>query len=246
MQGDSSSGSSSGGGAPYTLNNFVQSMGAQSGGRAKLELENPHTVVARLKDELLWIKLGTMVAYSGSIKFSREGMAEHGIGKMFKKMATGEGATLAKAEGTGTLYLGDFAKHVHIIHLNNESVVLNGNDILAFEPSLKWDIKMMKKIGGMLQGGLFNVKYEGTGMIALTTHGHPIALQVTADHPVIADPQACVMWSGNLSPSLKTDIKFKSLIGRGSGEELQMKFEGDSGFVLVQPCEELSRALRKN
>jgi len=46
-----------------------------------------------------------------------------------------------------------------------------------------------------------------------------------------------VAWSGNLKPEIKTDISFKSLTGRGSGEEFQMKFQGE-GFVVVQPLEE--------
>jgi uncharacterized protein (AIM24 family) len=39
-----------------------------------------------------------------------------------------------------------------------------------------------------------------------------------------------------VSVSLKTDFKAKNLIGRGSGEALQLAFEGQ-GWVLVQPSE---------
>ena len=35
-----------------------------------------------------------------------------------------------------------------------------------------------------------------------------------------------------------TDVSFKTFIGRGSGESIQMKFTG-SGFVVVQPFEEV-------
>ena len=44
---------------------------------------------------------------------------------------------------------------------------------------------------------------------------------------------------GQLSPELKTDIQLKTFVGRGSGESVQMKFEGD-GFVVVQPFEEFA------
>ena len=44
--------------------------------------------------------------------------------------------------------------------------------------------------------------------------------------------------TANLSPELKTNVSFKSLIGRGSGEEFQMKFSGH-GWVLIQPYEEV-------
>lgn len=63
---------------------------------------------------------------------------------------------------------------------------------------------------------------------------------VTPDAPVFTDPNATVAWSGNLSPELKTNVSFKSLIGRGSGEEFQMKFSGN-GWVLIQPYEEVYR-----
>jgi uncharacterized protein (AIM24 family) len=65
-----------------------------------------------------------------------------------------------------------------------------------------------------------------------------LTLPVVPGAPVVTDPNATVMWSGGLSPSLKTDIQFKTLLGRGSGESIQMRFEGD-GFVVVQPFEEV-------
>jgi uncharacterized protein (AIM24 family) len=34
-----------------------------------------------------------------------------------------------------------------------------------------------------------------------------------------------------------SDISVKTFFGRGSGESIQMKFEGE-GFVVIQPCEE--------
>lgn len=90
----------------------------------------------------------------------------------------------------------------------------------------------------MLAGGLFNIKLEGTGMVAITTHHDPITLTVSPDKPVITDPNATVAWSGTLAPEIKTDISFKTFLGRGSGESIQMKFEGD-GFVVIQPYEEV-------
>jgi uncharacterized protein (AIM24 family) len=63
-------------------------------------------------------------------------------------------------------------------------------------------------------------------------------LRVTPQQPVITDPNATIAWSGNLSPEFKTDISLKTFFGRGSGESLQMLFQGD-GFVVVQPYEEV-------
>ena len=44
--------------------------------------------------------------------------------------------------------------------------------------------------------------------------------------------------SGNLTPEFKKDISLKTFFGRGSGESIQMQFQGD-GFVVVQPYEEV-------
>jgi uncharacterized protein (AIM24 family) len=90
----------------------------------------------------------------------------------------------------------------------------------------------------MAGGGLFNVRLSGTGLVAITTHYEPITLLVTPNAPVFTDPNATVAWSGSLSPEIKTDISFKTLLGRGSGESIQLMFKGD-GWVVVQPYEEV-------
>jgi uncharacterized protein (AIM24 family) len=186
----------------------------------------------------VWSKAGAMVSYRGQIKFEREGVLEHGIGKMFKKALTGEGTSLMKANGSGKLYLADQGKKISILHLQNEAIFVNGNDLLAFEHTISWDIKLMRRVAGMLSGGLFNVRLEGSGMVAVTSHYEPLTLLVSPDNPVYTDPNATVAWSGNLQPEFVTDISFKTFLGRGSGESIQMKFSGD-GFVVVQPFEEV-------
>jgi len=99
---------------------------------------------------------------------------------------------------------------------------------------------MVRSGGAFLAGGLFSVKLTGTGLIVITIHGKPLSLRVAPGYPVVTDPQATVAWSANLYPHIRTDIKLKSLIGRTSGEEFQMEFEGD-GYVLIQPFEEIIR-----
>lgn len=223
--------------ARYTLDDFMAKTAEQDRGQGLFELESERMLEVNL-DGMVWTKKGAMVAYNGSIKFTREGMLEHGIGKFLKKAVTGEGTSLTKAEGRGKLYLADFGKKITIIQLNGEALSVNGNDLLAFEPDIKWDIKFMKSIAGIAAGGLFNVRVEGQGMIAITTHYDPMTLRVSPGKPVFTDPNATVAWSGNLKPEFKTDVSLKTFFGRGSGESIQMKFEGD-GFVVVQPYEEI-------
>ncbi len=221
----------------YSIDEFIDSTGQRDLGEGTFELERDRLLEINLEGKV-WTKMGSMVAYLGDIKFTREGVMEHGIGKMLKKAVTGEGVSLTKAEGIGKLYLADSGKKISVINLDNQSIFVNGNDLLAFEESIKWDIKMLKKVAGIMSGGLFNVKLEGTGMIAITTHYDPLTLKVTPENPVFTDPNATVAWSGNLRPDLKTDVSLKTFVGRSSGESLQMAFKGE-GFVVIQPYEEV-------
>ena len=76
---------------------------------------------------------------------------------------------------------------------------------------------------------------QGSGWVAVISDGPPVLLN-TGDAPTFADPQAAITWSSGVATSIKTDVKLKNFIGRGSGESLQMAFQG-AGWVLVQPSE---------
>ncbi len=221
----------------YSITNFIDRTKNKDKGEGLFELETERMLEVNL-DGSVWTKMGSMVAYHGQIKFTREGILSQGVGNLLKKAVSGEGAKLTKAEGTGVVYLADAGKKITVLSLNNESMIVNGNDILAFENDIKFDIKMMKKVTAMLQGGLFNIRLEGTGLIAITTHYDPVTLVVSSGNPITTDPNATVAWSGNLEPSFKKDISLKTFFGRGSGESIQMEFSGD-GFVVIQPYEEV-------
>lgn len=222
----------------YTIEEFINSTGQDESANEFFQLENERMLEVNL-DSMVWIKAGAMVAYVGQIKFTREGLLDKGLGTLLKRSVTGEGAKLTKAEGRGRLYLADSGKTIRILQLQNESIVVNGSDLLAFEPSIDWEIRMMKKLAAMMSAGLFNVRLEGSGLIAITSHFEPITLRVTPGQPVRTDPNATIAWSGNLQPEFKTDVSLKSFFGRGSGESIQMEFAGE-GFVVVQPFEEVS------
>jgi len=221
----------------YSIDDFVNMTQQKDKGEGLFELETPRILEINLTNQI-WAKVGAMISYRGNIKFEREGIFEHGIGKLFKKALTGEGTPLMKATGNGKLYVADQGKKISILNMQGDSLFVNGNDLLAFEPTINWDIKLMRRVAGMMAGGLFNVRLEGTGMVAITSHYEPLTLLVTPNNPVYTDPNATVAWSGTLQPEFVTDISFKTFIGRASGESIQMKFAGN-GFVVVQPFEEV-------
>ena len=220
----------------------AQNLGSLFRTVCKPRSEGPHFLLngERLLDVRLegkvWTKTGSMVGYYGNIKFTREGIMEHGVSKMLQKSITGEGASLTKAIGSGNLYLADQGKKISVLELNGQSISVNGSSILAFEDSIEWNISMLKQVAAIAAGGLFNVKLRGNGVLAISSHFDPIVLEVTPGRPVTTDINATVAWTSSLSPKIRTDIGKQTLIGRGSGETLQMHFQGE-GHVVIQPYE---------
>jgi uncharacterized protein (AIM24 family) len=127
------------------------------------EVENRATLQVNLQGTV-YAKAGAMVAYRGDVKFSRKGTLEDGVGKFLKKAVTGEGMTLMKMEGNARVWLADRNKRVHVLNLADESLCVNGNDLLALQSALDWDIVMLRSVAGALAGGLFNVKISGTAL----------------------------------------------------------------------------------
>jgi len=220
-----------------TVSEFIDAYQEKDVSSEAFELENQYLLEVRLNG-LVWAKSGAMVARTGQVKFTRQGLLEQGLGNLLKKAVSGEGMVLMKMEGQGRVYLADAGKKITLLRLAGDTIFVNGNDVLAMENGIDNKITMMKRVASMLSGGLFNVKLSGTGIVAITSHYDPLVLRVSAaTGPVFTDPNATVAWSGNLSPEIVTDISFKTLMGRGSGESIQMKFEGN-GWIVVQPYEE--------
>jgi len=180
-------------------------------------------------------KAGSMIAYDGNLTFTGKSSAEGGVMGFIKEKATSEGTPIMEVEGQGHLYIADQEKKIQPLQLDpGESISVNGEDVLAFETSVDYSIGTIGSIGGAQAGGLTNVYLEGPGMVAITTHGDPMVLAP----PVKTDPQATVAWSSNLSPSISSDRSISDSIGQSSGETYQMSFDGQQGFVVVQPFEE--------
>jgi uncharacterized protein (AIM24 family) len=196
-------------------------------------LQNSKLLKVELNQVTIQAKLGSMVAYQGEVSFEHAGSG--GMSRMLKKAVTGEGQALMKITGTGEVFLADQAQDIHLIYLENDEITVNGPNLLAFDAGVDWDIKRVEGASGMMGGGLFNTHLSGTGWVAVLSDGPPVLLNVAAA-PTFADAQAAITWSSGVSTSVRTDVNLKTLIGRGSGETVQMAFQGQ-GWVLVQPSE---------
>ena len=196
-------------------------------------LQNPKLLKVSLRAITVQAKLGAMVAYQGDVKFEHAGQG--GMGRMLKKAMTGEGQSLMKISGSGEVFLAETAQEIHVIQLENDKITVNGANLLAFDAGIDWSIERMQGVSGIMGGGMYNTALSGTGAVAILSDGPPVRLDV-GSAPTYADPQAAITWSSGVTTSVKTDVSFRTLTGRGSGESVQMAF-GGQGWVLVQPSE---------
>ncbi|MFO8115047.1 MAG: AIM24 family protein [Halorubrum sp.] len=195
--------------------------------------ENSYTLDVDV-DGTVMAKAGSMIAYTGDVSFTGKASAEGGITGFLKEAATNEGTPIMAVEGQGHVYFADAGKKVQVIELDaGESITVNGEDVLAFEESLSYEISTIDSLAGSFAGGFSNVYLEGPGYVALTTHGDPVVLET----PVSTDPSATVAWGG-VSPSVEVNRSLSDMIGQESGERYQMRFDTPGGFVIVQPYEE--------
>ncbi len=182
----------------------------------------------------VWAKTGSMVAYQGDIRFENRGSG--GLGKILKTAVTGEGVDMMQCSGQGELFVAENAADVQVMYLENDAISVNGNNVLAFSSSIEWDIHRVQARGAAMTGGLYNVSLRGTGYVAITTSGEPVALDVSGA-PTFGDAQAVVMWTAGVSMDVRIDTGgLKSMVRGGTGETFQMAF-GGNGYVLVQPSE---------
>lgn len=202
-----------------------------------MKLQNGKMLKVALSGEVL-VRQGAMVAYQGDVHF--QGLGSSGVGNFIKQQLTGEGVPIMKCTGSGDLFLADLASDIHLIDLEgpHDALTINGKNVLAFEPTLSYDIRRVQGAGMLSNAGLFNCVFSGQGRIAITTKGSPVVLNV--DQQTYADPQAAVCWSASLQTGFHRadQFGFGTLIGRTTGEAFTMSFSGQ-GFVVVQPSEEV-------
>ena len=62
---------------------------------------------------------------------------------------------------------------MHLLYLENDSITVNGRNLLAFDAGIDWDIKRVEGASGMMGGGLYNTPLSGSGWVAIISDGPP-------------------------------------------------------------------------
>ncbi|TDD35408.1 AIM24 family protein [Actinomadura sp. KC06] len=180
---------------------------------------------------------GSMVAYEGQMSFKRQGMTGgEGLRGALKRRIAGEGMTLMEISGQGTVYLASEATEVTLVPLTGDTLFVESESLLALDGNLQTGVHFVGLRGMGTGQGLATTKVEGHGTVAILSEGPAIVLEVTPQAPLCVDPHAYVCHHGQLQQDVVTDVNWRTVIGQGSGESVQFRYQGH-GLVYVQPSE---------
>lgn len=180
---------------------------------------------------------GSMVAYEGQMQFKRQGMTGgEGMMGALRRRVAGESMTLMEVTGQGTVYLAHQATEITLIPLQGETLLVESESLLAIDGQLQTGVQFTGLRGMSTGQGLATTKIEGHGTVAIVSDGPAIALEVAQGQPLCVDPQAYVAHRGQLQQDFVTDVNWRTVLGQGSGESFQIRFNGH-GLVYIQPAE---------
>ncbi|MFD3452673.1 AIM24 family protein [Streptomyces sp. NPDC058691] len=211
---------------------FATENTAQPATEPGMTLQNAKSIKYAVNGEC-FARQGAMIAFRGNLQFEVKGQ---GVGKFLKRALTGEGLPLMTVRGQGEAWFAHEAANCFVIDIDpGDSLTINGRNVLVFDATLAYEIKVVKG-AGMVGGGLFNSVFTGHGRLGVMCEGNPIVIPVTPQAPVYVDTDAVVGWSAQLQTSLHRSQSFGSMLRGGSGEAVQLMLQGE-GFVIVRPSE---------
>lgn len=206
-------------------------------------------VLIEINNNEYTVSAGAMQWTLGNVEISSD---VKGVGDLFGKAIKGavtkEAAVKPKYKGNGILVLEPTYRHIILEDLSEwpSGIVLDDGMFLACESSIKQDVVMRSNLSSAVFGneGLFNLKLEGNGIVALESFvPRDELIEITLDNDVLkVDGNFAVAWSGSLQFTVEKSTK--SLIGSGiSGEGLVNVYRG-SGKVLLAPVNGQAMAQR--
>lgn len=205
---------------------------------AQLLEKSSKVVEAQLANTSIRALTGSMVAYEGNVAFKAAGFGGgDGLVAGIKRRATGESLSLMECGGNGRVFLAVGGQHVTVVDLNNETLQVESQQLLAIAGNLHTNVTFAGLRGASSGQGLFTTTVSGQGQVALLSAGGPlIHLEVSPQYPLVVDPDAFVCARGNLNQSFVTDVSWRTAVGQGSGENFSLRWDGQ-GAVSIQPAE---------
>ncbi|MGW1409315.1 AIM24 family protein [Streptomyces sp. NPDC002403] len=199
-------------------------------------LQGSRTLAVDLAGDAVRAKNGSMVAYDGRMTFKKMTGGGDGLRGMVTRRLTGEHMSVMEVTGQGTCYFADRASEINLVPLHGDKLYVEASNLLCTDAGLRTGTTFTGLRGGASGNGLFTTTVEGTGQVAIMSDGSAVALRVSPQYPLFVDPGAYIAHQGKLQQHLQSGVNFRTLIGEGSGESFQIRFEGE-GIVYVQPSE---------
>lgn len=128
---------------------------------AQLQLNGSKVLTAHLAGETVRAITGSMVAFDGQVSFKNAGMGGgDGFRAALKRKVAGESLALMECTGHGVVFFAVDAQDVTVVELNNETLQVESQQLLALDGQLRTDVAFTGLRGASSGQGLF------------TTHGH--------------------------------------------------------------------------
>ncbi|MDX6353551.1 MAG: hypothetical protein QOF98_454 [Streptomyces sp.] len=203
---------------------------------ATFRLHGSRVLAVDLDGDAVKAKKGAMVAYDGDMTFKKMTGGGEGLRGLVTRRITGEAMAVMEVKGQGTCYFADRATEITLVRLTGDKLYVEASNLLVTEPALRTGTTFTGLRGASQGNGLFTTTVEGSGQAAIMSDGPAIALRVSGAYPLTVDPGAYIAHSGNLRQQLQSAVGWRTLMGEGSGESFQIRFEGE-GLVYIQPSE---------
>ncbi|MFD5101177.1 AIM24 family protein [Streptomyces albidochromogenes] len=203
---------------------------------AQFRLQGSKVLAVDMTGDAVKAKNGSMVAYDGQMAFKKMSGGGEGVRGMVTRRLTGEQMTMMEVKGHGTCWFADRASEINLVQLHGDKLYVESSNLLCTDAGLRTGTSFTGLRGGATGNGLFTTTVEGTGQAAIMSDGPAVVLRVSAQYPLQVDPGAYIAHQGSLQQHFQSGVNFRTLIGEGSGEAFQIRFEGE-GLVYVQPSE---------
>ncbi|MEU4886417.1 MULTISPECIES: AIM24 family protein [Streptomyces] len=203
---------------------------------AQFRLQGSKVLAVDLAGEAVKAKNGAMVAYDGRMDFKKLSGGGEGLRGMVTRRLTGEQMELMEVRGQGTCWFADRATEITLVPLHGDKLHVEASNLLAADAGLRTGTTFTGLRGAAQGNGLFTTVVEGTGQAAIMSDGPAVVLRVSPAYPLRVDPGAYVAHTGKLRQEFQSGVNFRTVLGEGSGESFQIRFEGE-GLVYVQPSE---------